>query len=349
LKVLHEYINNRNNNFNLIRVLAAIGVLISHSYALILPNQPEPLYSQTGFTLGQICVHIFFFTSGFLVTGSILHRRKISEFLLSRFLRIYPGLWMMLIIIVFGLGLNISSLSHWEYLQSNITWKYFYKNAIVLTGIKTNLPGVFENNIYPIAVNGSLWTLQAELKLYIALAISFLLCGLLFKKHDYFKFIILGISGLSTISVLINHFYTFTDKPDLLFISLFFTGASFYVLNQHIFLKFYLLPISAILLFASIAIGSSVFFMLYVIGLPWLIIYCAYWPNHFLQKFNAFGDYSYGIYIYAFPIQQTIVMLKPTVSIVEMIIFGSSITILLSILSWHFVEKKCLSLKPIRK
>jgi peptidoglycan/LPS O-acetylase OafA/YrhL len=67
-----------------------------------------------------------------------------------------------------------------------------------------------------------------------------------------------------------------------------------------------------------------------------------------LNRLIRTGDYSYGIYIYAFPVQQTIASFYPKIPIGLYLLVCSFLTFVLAILSWHLVEKYALSLKPRR-
>src|SRR5487761_1170379 len=107
---LSEAARGRDNNFNLLRFLAAFAVLISHSFSLATGvSDAEPLRAAYGLTWGDIAVDVFFVTSGFLVTASLLKRRSATAFVWARVLRIFPALWLMLFLTVFGMGLALTS------------------------------------------------------------------------------------------------------------------------------------------------------------------------------------------------------------------------------------------------
>lgn len=95
---LHE------NNFNLLRALAAFLVLFSHSYALTGSSSSEPLRMLLGMTFGSVAVDVFFVISGFLVCGSLLRRQSAIEFMKGRLLRIFPALLVMVGLTVLLLG-----------------------------------------------------------------------------------------------------------------------------------------------------------------------------------------------------------------------------------------------------
>ena len=128
-KSLAGYTTGRDNNFNLIRFLAAFLVLFSHSFPLVGVGGKEPLYETVGMTWGEVAVDIFFITSGFLITGSYFSRGSLQAFVRARLLRIYPALVVAVIFYVFVIGMHFTTLSAYEYLLNHQTQKYFIKNT----------------------------------------------------------------------------------------------------------------------------------------------------------------------------------------------------------------------------
>ena len=125
----------RDNNFNLIRIVAALVVLVTHSFALV--------GESIGMTIGLIAVDVFFIVSGFLVTASLLTRQSTIEFLWARALRIFPALLVMLLLTVFVLGPFFTSLPLSSYFSDRTTYDYLLKCSTLFTGVVYKLPGVF--------------------------------------------------------------------------------------------------------------------------------------------------------------------------------------------------------------
>jgi peptidoglycan/LPS O-acetylase OafA/YrhL len=125
---------------------------------------------------------------------------------------------------------------------------------------------------------------------------------------------------------------------------MFFTGASFYVLKEHIRLSSLLFWLMVIAL--AFAIGNiHLFYVIYIVSIAYLLFFMAYVPAGYIRNYNRLGDYSYGIYIYAFLVQQSVAALIPGVSVAYMIVISAMVSILLAVISWHLVERRALSLK----
>jgi peptidoglycan/LPS O-acetylase OafA/YrhL len=167
---LSDFARGRDNNFNIIRIVAAFAVLVSHAFRLANLSS-EPFETGTGISLGTMAVDIFFITSGFLVTASLVTRVSTLEYLCARALRIFPALLVMVLLTAFGLGLYFTTVPISSYLSSSETYWYILKNSTLITGVYYFLPGVFEHNPFKGSVNGSLWSMVHEVRCYIILAI----------------------------------------------------------------------------------------------------------------------------------------------------------------------------------
>lgn len=346
-RTLSEYTGSRDNNFNLIRFFAATLVLYSHSFALSLgTGDAEPLKNLIGMTWGTIAVDVFFVTSGFLIANSFFERRSIISFAWARILRIYPAIVVATIFCVFVIGLAITTNRPSDYLLHPQTHHFLLKNIIVFSGIEFYLPGVFTNTPYKNMVNGSLWTLPYELKMYGCLAIigaSVIFIQKRLRKNILvFFFVMIAIASVS--ANIINHFHAFMSDDFIRLFSIFFVGAAFYICRDRVHISsgaFFLILMATL----ASSFDKDVFFILYTFSLPYLIFYLAYVPSGAIRNFNKSGDYSYGIYIYAWPVQQTIVTTIPNISATPMALISFCITLALAYLSWNLVEKKCLRLK----
>lgn len=331
----------RDNNFNLIRILAAFAVLVSHSFALTTgSDEAQPFRAYLGMGLGAMAVDVFFVTSGFLVTGSLLKRQSVIEFTWARILRIYPALIVMVGLSVFGLGLTLTS-SH-TYLADPGTYTYLWKNALIFPGSPASLPGVFAGNPHPGAVNGSLWTLPYEIRMYATIALAWL--ALKWLPTRVFTVAIVGVTAMASAAYFVQ--WWFPSETALRLFLMFFTGASFYVLQKRVVLSQWLFWPLLIALGLSV-INRRAFGIVYVLTLAYLLLFLAYVPVGFIRRYNRLGDYSYGVYIYAFPIQQCIIATVVGVSVLPLLGISTCLTLGCAILSWHLVERRALSLKNI--
>jgi peptidoglycan/LPS O-acetylase OafA/YrhL len=77
---------------------------------------------------------------------------------------------------------------------------------------------------------------------------------------------------------------------------------------------------------------------------PYLVLWFAYVPGGFIRRYNRVGDYSYGTYIFAFPLQQLVMMLKPDASVLTLTLLAGLGTLVFAMLSWHLIEKPCMAL-----
>lgn len=339
----------RDNNFNLLRFGAATAVVLSHSILLT-----GDLENSAAWRIGYLAVNCFFVISGFLVCRSLTQRRSIPDYTKARLLRIFPALIVVVTLTVFIPGLVLSTLDVGEYLSDSDTWHYLVVNSLLVIGkIELTLPGLFLSNPLPGQVNTPLWTLQYELIMYASLPAIWGLCRLLSGTQSAlarsFKLIIIALTTVLTIAYINNvasRVPVISDFHHLLrFGAMFGAGASYYLLRQRI-------PLSALVACGLILITTllqplrPLFVTTTYLVLPYLLLCFAYLPGGSLRSFNRLGDYSYGIYIIAFPVQQSLIHLMPTLQPALLFTLSMSITLPLSALSWHLVERPALQFKP---
>jgi len=145
--------------------------------------------------------------------------------------------------------------------------------------------------------------------------------------------------------VFLAHFHVVTgESPFFHLFFMFFTGSTFFILKDRITLSpaAFITCVTAMLLSMC---DPRTFFVVYMLTLAYILFYFAYVPSRLIHSYNRLGDYSYGIYIYAFPVQQSVAALWPGVSVLSMILISTLVTLTLSVLSWHLLEKHALRLK----
>lgn len=346
LKTIDTVMSGRDNNFNLIRFVAASMVIVAHSYVLTGHSWRQisvPVIRE--WNLGRIAVDTFFITSGFLVSMSFLRQPNIWLYLEARILRIFPALLAAVLLTSLILGPVFTELPLAEYFKETSVYEYIVINSTLIlkfTQLKYTLPGVFVDHPSPATVNGSLWTLPYEIWMYIALLVIGL-TRILKDRRLFNAFYLLLVLGFFLGPVLVPaHWEDFSVYAR--FALLFHTGTFFFVNRTSIPINSYLL----LGLFAALWLLKglpAVYRPAYIFTLAYSVFWIAFVPGGFIRKFNQFGDYSYGLYIYAFPIQQMLIALFPAIGPMPLLVSAFFITLLAAMFSWNAVEKPALSLK----
>jgi peptidoglycan/LPS O-acetylase OafA/YrhL len=343
---LSEYAVGRDNNFNLIRLLAALSVLGGHSVAVLgLPSSREFFFDHLGLSLAEMAVDVFFVTSGFLVTGSLVNRGEIVAYLWARALRIYPAIWVMLVLTVFVLAPAVTTLPLADYFTSAKTHDYFAKCATLIGGVRYSLPGVFETNPLKSEFNGSLWTLPIELRLFCYLAAGWLVLSLAPAIRLRAMSVAAPIAAaVFLVLILRGRLFGAPFNAADTRVFMFLYGATLYLWRDKVPMRrSILIAALACLLLASV--NEQAFSVVYVLCLAPVVLHLAYLPKGRIRAFNDSGDCSYGVYIYAFPIQQTLAFLFPRMPLIAMILGSGAITLGVAALSWTLIERRALALK----
>jgi len=330
----------RKNSFDFIRLLAAVAVIFSHSFALA--GHPEPRIG--GGTIGGLAVWIFFILSGYLISKSWDQYPRFNVFFAKRILRIAPGLIIATVGVILITGIFFTSLPLLEFFTNQQTLTYL--NNIFLVNQSGTLPGVFVDNIYPLATNGPIWTLAYEFTMYITVA----LIGIL---HIYKKIPPLAIWVALMVVVLLS----ITVGKDIPSITIFYLDIKLLSVLALMFFSGVMMHKyeNRIKLNTWVGFGSLVMFILLAALAPELMaipaavllayaIFAIGRHEHF-SSVSKFGDFSYGLYIYAFPIQQMIASITHTTSTWKMFALSLFLTIIVSVASWYFVESKALKWK----
>ncbi len=327
----------RDNNFNLLRMLAATGVLVSHAYPISLGHgTPQPLSNLLGgITLGTICVMVFFSISGFFITRSFEQKHSLTGFLLARVLRLFPALAAVLAVtvVVSALFLTVA--------PPQVFWpgaaEYLIRNLLLFFP-KYALPGVFETNPYGPAINGSLWTLNYELLCYLGAVI----CGmlrLLRQRAAFAAVLLLFLAFYASTEVLALH----SRIENLAQLGLpFAVGMSFWVWRAVIPLSW---PLAGAALVAAVLLRPTpLFSVAFALALAYGVFVLGYARIRPLKGYTRLGDYSYGTYVYAFPIQQLIASFG-VVSPLTNIGLAFPVVLLCAVLSWVVIEAPALRLR----
>lgn len=331
----------RENNFDFLRFFAAALVLFAHSYPLVGRREDEPLTLLIGYEKGgSIAVGIFFVMSGYLIASSWLASSSPQSFLLKRALRIFPALIVAVLLTTFVLGPLVSQLDLSAYLTENGTWTYL-QNILLVT--RYELPGVFSGNSFPDVVNGSLWTLPLEVLMYIGVMLLGL-TGFLKRRLIFLPIAVLAVGHFWLLGKLgiDSYFIKNICKLGMLY----YSGAALFLHRDDIPWRGWIAALLAIALVATFrtAIGPLVYF----VALPYLVLYLAYAPLPWVSRFGKYGDFSYGLYIYAFPFQQlSVYLFGPQLGVLGLTLIAFVPTLVFAALSWHLVEAPAMRLKRL--
>jgi len=315
-------------------------VVFSHSFALV--GLTEPLIG--GNTVGGTGVWIFFILSGYLIAASWGQYPRFNVFIAKRVLRIFPGLAVALLLTVIITGFFFTSLSAVDFFNHTSTITYF--NNILLYNTQFSLPGVFTNNPFPGSVNGSLWTLAYEFTMYLMVGVLGSL-GLL-KKMSVKK-IWAGLLILQIIVLLvgiehfqISLFYLRIDRLITLGL-MFMSGVLYNQAKKRIVLN----TPGGVAALITYIIFSSLLPSFTAIFAATLLVYAIFSIGNSKKFafFGRYGDFSYGIYIYSFPIQQMIAVLLAPSSPYVMFAIAQTCSVIAGALSWWLVESRFLRLK----
>ncbi len=326
------------NNFNLVRLVGAFLVIFTHSYGVLDKGLEQPIINlhETQLILGNLGLYAFFTISGFLIYKSLINSPTYLNFLWKRFLRIVPGLAVVNLACIV-LGLFITKLSATQYLSDTNTWSYFLINTSLISN-QYHLPGVF-TTLPDTSVNSSIWSILLEVKFYIALMFA-QMSGILKNRW----LVLLGFAAMQ-----IAGFYLLFNNISISFINtdVYLTFGSYFIAGVLFACFPQLLKINWLIPFAILLtafIFQSVFSqLLLTLSFPYFILKAG------LSK-PLFGihkaDYSYGFYVYAFPIQQTLIFIFGLgIPVFAHIILSSALALGFGVISWYYIEKPFLKKK----
>lgn len=317
----------RLNNFDALRLLAAVTVVISHSFALAGNAQPAVGVMDAG----TIAVVVFFGISGFLITQSWAVDPDLWRFAAKRALRIMPALVVVLLVTTLVLGPLVTTLGPSDYFTHSGTWAYLLQNAVMIT--THELPGVFADLPYPREVNAVFWTLQIEVIAYIGVAVVGVMGGLRYP----------WLAPLLAVLLIAAPHGLAPWTRGLFMLQAFSVGASLYMLRDHV--PWHLgLVVAGLLAWAVAPEGLQLLLAVGVI--PYATIFIAYRGPAILRRLTARGDFSYGVYLIGYPVGQVVALLWGS-SVTTAIVIGVSlpVTYLLAAVSWTLIEQPALGMK----
>ncbi len=342
--LLENILKRENNNFDLIRLIAAFAVIYGHSFALIKNvHTSDMLQRLTGIYSAEWGVKTFFFLSGLFVVNSVRGGEGAIAFLIKRFLRIWPALFIVSFACAFIIGPLCTNLSIPDYFRNYQVYHYVMNMSLFKTwGTQAlgyyNLPGVFAENTFKYTVNAPLWTIgvmafsylfilaihlvggfhrRIAIILFIAIMLdTFLQTRYIFfwiplNNNDFspmpFCFAVGGILAIYKDSLRIP----LTVPLGLMLLCLLFKG---WVHHRYLIYTFFFM--------------TSV----YIASIP------------FVVKFKKIPDLSYGVFLWGWPVQQTIAHFVPNIGFYPYLLVCLILSLLLAYICWVLIEKPALDL-----
>ncbi|HEV8260521.1 MAG TPA: acyltransferase [Burkholderiales bacterium] len=322
------------NSYDFVRFLAASAVLFSHHFALSgLAEPPVPGYGED---FGKLGVEVFFCLSGFLICRSLQRSGDWAEFASARVLRILPNLAFALIVtssatlVYYGNYANV-----WPHV------KYVARNLLMfLNGVAYEIPGVFADALKH-AVNGPLWSLPHELWAYVLLFVAFALGA----RHALWRLLFLAavfslIWGLTPVGESVRIRIGGLDSFQFSRLgSFFFSGALLAFARRFLEARAVLLGLTALPVLVLLRAGLPVDTLLQPLTLALAVIGLG--SSKAMARFSAGGDASYGMYIFAWPIQQFSILLIPDFWTSMLVAFVATVAV--GYATWHAFERRTIA------
>lgn len=324
----------RGNNFNLLRLVFAMMVIFAHAPELIHGDRRAELMTMVFGTIsfGELAVDSFFVLSGYLIYKSWCLRPKFLVFIINRVLRIFPGFIMSAVICALVIGPIYGADDYF----SRFNWRAFLQGLMRL-GFSGS-PGAFIGTHYP-ALNGPLWTISWEFKCYLLVAV----CGALGLLRRGWLWPMMFIACAAVYFSAAVGWLSFSSDYYYRLGMAFSAGASFYVLRGVIRWDGRL-AIMALLVLVALLFFKAVAEIAVCVLWGYAIIFYALHAKVF-DAFNELPDVSYGVYLYAWPLNKIVLWHFPDIGV------GLSVAVVVALaccagaLSWHLVEKPFLKLK----
>ena len=341
----------RNNNFAVIRLCAALMVISGHMGHIIAGGVPV-LFGRQIQSLG---VYVFFLIGGYLITKSWQSDPHPVRYAVKRFMRIWPPLAVFVLFAAFVAGPLLSSLSVKEYFHSGGHIWYLRNLAL---NIQYGLPGVFAQNPYPVAVNGSLWTLPVEALMYIIVPV--LLTAVHAKKNT--KASKLGLIAVCVLVCALDC-YVYAYHPTLRvviyatdwisalhIVPFYFIGV---VCTLPELRKYFNVQVALVLCFVFSCMNMgyvSTQIALYFV-MPYIVFSLAFAPSSAFSWLNEKAEISYGLYLYGFFIQQLVVYVAHRcgwqIDFMPAFVISCVLTTIAAYVSYYLVEKPALKISKM--
>jgi peptidoglycan/LPS O-acetylase OafA/YrhL len=343
---LSRALSRNGNNFDLVRLLAAIAVVYGHSYMVQMSDgSVDGALAALGFDgFGAFGVYAFFLLSGMLVTASFDRQQSAPRFVALRIARIWPAVAGGSLVTIFVIGPLFTTLPLREYFASGMTWANLDNFSTIVLKAGWVVPGVFEHNPFVNDVCAPLWTLPLEVRCYLIVLLTGL-AGLLSSRWGVVLAVALGVAAFALRLHLSPHLeiglrdfsekpggYSFWPEP------FFFVGMLLYGWRERIAIHGLVAVglVMVFLVFRDTAGAQPLFYLAFVYGVLWI------GTTPLLRRFVPRNDYSYGIYLYGFMMQQCLANIAPHLHHLTAALVAAPFILLSAALSWRFVERPVL-------
>jgi len=340
MKTIGQAYSGRDNRLTLIRFVLAASVLLEHAIIVTQGPLPPPPLTVNGWSLSYIAVNAFFVLSGFLIADSLERRADVFTYAASRALRIMPALVFLSLAAVFVFGPYFTELTIDEYWSSGQTWTYpiqvlgFLDTSQGPAGMFADLPWAGE-------FSATLWTLRYEMIAYVAAALIFF-SPLPWGKHTHL--VLFGLTG--TAYLMLSLFWN--EAPALIMSAARLSSA--FTLGMVVHGWRHSLPVTpwAVLIALPLWLASG--------AAPWAetflnitlavaIFWIAFARLGGLPTWSKIPDWSYGIYIWHYPVMQAVLYFDPEAKPLVIGAVSLPLSFLIAAVSWSFIEKPSLGLK----
>ena len=299
----------RDNNFAMLHMLGALLVIWGHSFNLTGAGNVAVIFGEVAHAIG---IKLLFVVSGYLTMMSLQRSRNLRDYYLKRLFRIYPP---------FAVCVILSTCVLFFFSESNLS-EYFsgackYIASNLIFRIRFQLPGVFANNPLPNNVNGSIWSLPIEFAMQLLLPVILLpLLAVKKWRREVLSWCFFIIYCLLTIVILVvlprhpewNLICYGSDWSYLITIGVYFTAGAWYAtLTKEQMEKYCRTEIAMVLLLGSVFLSGSYLTWLNYLVLPYIIITAAVKTQAWRPGFWNRADSAYGLYLWSFPVQQSLI------------------------------------------
>ena len=348
----------RFNNLNFIRSLLALVVLFCHCFVIYYGTEKEvePFYvwSDGQISMGTFAVNYFFVISGFLILLSWDKQPKLGKYLWKRIIRIYPAFIVVSLLCLFlfaplGTGDFFRPFGYWQLYFKSIDWELIPKNLLLLN--EPRAPWVFKNAPITNSLNASLWTIKFEFMCYLIIPLLALIG--MFRSRIFSAILFVEVYVIYVYQYYTNSTFwgwqefPIIGKPDMLiqFLTFFSAGMALYMYRELIPRSRWFFLVSVIAMIVSMFFVKALVVTLPIFG-SYVLFHIAFARSYSLKGFAKWGDFSYGIYLFAWPIQQLILLyLEKYMDVALLFILSTSITLCFAFVSWHYIEQPSLRLK----